>query len=52
MISLYFIFGNTFEKSGKNEVFHRFNFERVDFRMAIELYSKMEVVLKTGEYNL
>ena len=39
-------------KSGKNEVFHRFNFERVDFRMAIELYSKMEVVLKTGEYNL
>ena len=34
-----------------NEAFHRFDFERFDFRMAIELYSKTGVVFKTGEYN-
>ena len=52
-ISLHVMLGNTFEILKKwNEAFLRFDFERFDFRMAIELYSKMEVVFKTGEYNL
>ena len=44
--------GNTFDKKVDwNEAFHRFDFERFDFRMAIELYSKTGLVFKTEEYN-
>ena len=37
--------------NGFKEYADRFDFERFDFRMAIELYSKTGVVFKTGECN-